>query len=107
MSSRIARATQRKPVLKNKKTKQNIISIQIKLIPREAEAGRSLSSRPAWSTELVPGQLRLLHRETLSQIHTHTHTGNTGAREMAQQFRVLAALAEELGLVSTSGSKCQ
>ena len=32
----------------------------------EAEAGGSLSSRPAWSTEWVPGQPRL-HRETLSQ----------------------------------------
>ena len=32
----------------------------------EAEAGRFLSSRPAWSTERVPGQLGL-HRETLSQ----------------------------------------
>jgi hypothetical protein len=32
----------------------------------EAEAGRFLSSRPAWSTEWVPGQPRL-HRETLSQ----------------------------------------
>ena len=28
----------------------------------EAEASRSLSSRPAWTTELVPGLLRL-HRE--------------------------------------------
>jgi hypothetical protein len=36
------------------------------LIPtREAEAGRFLSSRPAWSTEWVPGQPGLL-RETLS-----------------------------------------
>jgi hypothetical protein len=33
---------------------------------REAEAGRFLSSRPAWSTERVPGQPGL-HRETLSQ----------------------------------------
>jgi hypothetical protein len=33
---------------------------------REAEAGRFLSSRPAWSTELVPGQPGL-YRETLSQ----------------------------------------
>ena len=33
----------------------------------EAEAGGSLSLRPAWSTELVPGQLGLLQRETLSQ----------------------------------------
>jgi hypothetical protein len=32
----------------------------------EAEAGRFLSSRPAWSTKWVPGQPRL-HRETLSQ----------------------------------------
>jgi hypothetical protein len=32
----------------------------------EAEAGESLSSRPAWSTERVPGHPGL-HRETLSQ----------------------------------------
>jgi hypothetical protein len=31
----------------------------------EAETGGFLSSRPAWSTEWVPGQPRL-HRETLS-----------------------------------------
>jgi hypothetical protein len=33
---------------------------------REAEAGGFLSLRPAWSTELVPGQPGL-YRETLSQ----------------------------------------
>jgi hypothetical protein len=33
---------------------------------REAEAGRFLSSRPAWSTKRVPGQPGL-HRETLSR----------------------------------------
>jgi hypothetical protein len=33
---------------------------------REAEAGRFLSSRPAWSTEGFPGQPGL-HRETLSR----------------------------------------
>jgi hypothetical protein len=32
----------------------------------EAEAGGFLSSRPAWSTEQVPGQPGL-HRETLSR----------------------------------------
>jgi hypothetical protein len=32
----------------------------------EVEAGRFMSSRPAWSTERVPGQPRQ-HRETLSQ----------------------------------------
>ena len=33
---------------------------------REAEAGSFMSSRPAWSTNWVPGQPGL-HRETLSQ----------------------------------------
>jgi hypothetical protein len=33
---------------------------------QEAEAGGFLSSRPAWSTESVPGQPGL-HRQTLSQ----------------------------------------
>jgi hypothetical protein len=33
---------------------------------REAEAGGFLSSRPAWSTDRVPGQPGL-HRETLSR----------------------------------------
>jgi hypothetical protein len=33
---------------------------------REAEAGRFLSSRPAWSTKWVPGQPGL-YRETLSR----------------------------------------
>ena len=32
----------------------------------EAEAGGSVSSRPAWSTNQVPGQPGLLHREILS-----------------------------------------
>jgi len=32
---------------------------------QEAEAGRSVSLRPAWSTEQVPGQPGI-HRETLS-----------------------------------------
>jgi hypothetical protein len=38
----------------------------------EAEAGRFLSSRPAWSTKWVPGQPGL-HREILSQTHTQTN----------------------------------
>ena len=33
---------------------------------QEAEAGRFLSSRPAWSTKLVPGQPGL-YKETLSR----------------------------------------
>jgi hypothetical protein len=38
---------------------------------REAEAGGFLSSRPAWSTKWVPGQLGL-HRETLSRKQNKT-----------------------------------
>jgi hypothetical protein len=41
----------------------------------EAEAGRFLSSRPAWSTEWVPGQPGL-HRETLSQKKKKKWTRN-------------------------------
>jgi hypothetical protein len=37
----------------------------------EAEAGRFLSSRPAWSTEGVPGEPGL-HKETLSQKQNKT-----------------------------------
>ena len=34
---------------------------------REAKAGRSLSSRPAWTREGVPGQAPKPHTETLSR----------------------------------------
>ena len=34
---------------------------------QEAETGISVSLRPAWSTESVPGQSPKLHRETLSR----------------------------------------
>jgi hypothetical protein len=40
---------------------------------REAEAGRFLSSRPAWSTEWVPGQPGV-YRETLSRKQTDKQT---------------------------------
>jgi hypothetical protein len=39
---------------------------------QEAEAGRFLSSRPAWSTQWVPRQPGL-HRETLSQNKQKTN----------------------------------
>jgi hypothetical protein len=42
---------------------------------REAEAGRFPSSRPAWSTNLVPGQPGL-YRETLSQKNKQTNNNN-------------------------------
>ena len=52
---------------------------------QKAEAGGSLSSRPAWSTEWVPGQPGL-HRETLSQKNktkqkTKTKTKNQPTKQ--------------------------
>ena len=43
-----------------------LLAYTFNLSTPEAEASGSLSSRPAWSTERVPGQSGL-HRETLSQ----------------------------------------
>ena len=69
MSSRTARATQRNPVLKKKKEKEReeerkgrekkkictfyrpVVAHAFNPSTWEAEAGRFLSSRPAWSTE--------------------------------------------------------
>ena len=45
---------------------KDLVGLAIPCI-QEAEAGRSLSLRPAWSTERIPGQPGL-HRETLSQV---------------------------------------
>jgi hypothetical protein len=42
---------------------------------QEAEAGRFLSSRPAWSTEWVPGQPGL-YRKTLSQKNKNKQKTN-------------------------------
>jgi hypothetical protein len=43
----------------------------------EAEAGEFLSSKPAWSTEWVPGQPGL-HRETLSKKKKKKDSTNKG-----------------------------
>jgi hypothetical protein len=52
---------------------------------REAEAGRFLSSRPAWSTKWVPGQPGL-HRETLSRkIKTNKQTNKQTAHNACLQ----------------------
>jgi hypothetical protein len=45
----------------------------------ETEAGRCPNSRPAWSTEGVPGQPRL-HRETMSQQLPQKNNNNTPQR---------------------------
>jgi hypothetical protein len=42
--------------LKKKNSSQAVVVQAFNPSTREAEAGRSLSSRPAWPTELVPGQ---------------------------------------------------
>ena len=58
----------------------------------EAEAGGFLSLRPAWSTEIVPGQPRL-HRETLSRkkphTHTHTHTHTKPQKKERKEKKML------------------
>jgi hypothetical protein len=54
------------PVLKCWPCQSGVVVHAFNSSTREAEAGRFLSSRPAWSTEWVPGQPRL-YRETLSQ----------------------------------------
>jgi hypothetical protein len=50
---------------KNSATVPGVVAHAFNPSTWEAEAGGFLSSRPAWSTEWVPGQPRL-HRETLS-----------------------------------------
>jgi hypothetical protein len=63
---------------------------------REAEAGGFLSSRPAWSTERVPGSQDYTEKPCLEKTKTKTKTTTTkeelkrvslGAGEMAQQVR--------------------
>lgn len=44
-------------------------------ITGEAEAGDSVSSRPAWSSEKVPGQSKL-HKEILSQETKYLYNTN-------------------------------
>ena len=60
-----------------KKTKKQPGVVEHAFNPRtgEEEAGRFLNSRPAWSTEWVPGQPEL-YRETLSPKTKQTTTKN-------------------------------
>ena len=69
-SFRTARAAQRNPDSKTPQTNkycfcQAVMMRAFNPSTGEAETGEVLSSRPAWSTEQVPGQTGL-HRETLS-----------------------------------------
>jgi hypothetical protein len=67
---------------------------------REAEAGGLLSSRPAWSTEWVPGQPGI-HRETLSR-KTKIKTKQNKTKEKEKKKRKTFAAPEELGLVPST-----
>jgi hypothetical protein len=71
----------------------------------EAEADGFLSSRPAWSTEWVPGQPGL-HRETLSQkqnkTHTHTKVENICSPSRGPEFGVPWAHSKWLTAVCDS-----
>jgi hypothetical protein len=51
---------------------------------REAEAGEFLSSRPAWSTERVPGQPEL-YRETLSPKTRKSQKKGGGSRGIKEE----------------------
>jgi hypothetical protein len=51
----------------------------------EAEAGRFLSSRPAWSTKWVPGQPEL-HRETLSRKTNKQTNKQTNKKQLKKKM---------------------
>ena len=57
----------------------------------EAEAGGFLSSRPAWTTEWVPGQPRL-HRETLSQKNKKTKNKQTNKNKKQKNLSLPRSL---------------
>jgi hypothetical protein len=68
----------------------------------KAEAGRFLSSTPAWSTKRVPGQPGL-HRETLSwKKKKKKRNVSLQAGEMAQWLRVLISLPEVLSSIPSN-----
>jgi hypothetical protein len=73
---------------------------------REAKTGESLSSRPAWSTEWVPGQPRL-HREALSlknkQTNKQASKNSLIVVDIVSQFlHCLPDLYKVLNLVSST-----
>jgi hypothetical protein len=78
------------------------------LIP--AEAGRFLSSMPAWSTKWVPGQPGL-HRETLSHTQTHIHTQkqtnkNSNIRHEEPSFELLNCWSQSSEVPSNITGYC-
>ena len=59
----------------------------------EAEAGEFLSSRPAWSTERVPGQPGP-HGESLNPVSKNKQTN----KQTKTKTKAFIVLAEDLGL---------
>jgi hypothetical protein len=64
----------------------------------EAEAGGFLSSRPAWSTEWVPGQPGL-HRKTLSRKPKPNQTKKKGKKEKHFLCPLIVSIIIHLALV--------
>jgi hypothetical protein len=76
----------------------------------EAEAGGFLSSRPAWSTEQVPGHPGL-HRETLSQNKTKQNktkqnkTKQNKTKTKTTKKKTVLMSAPDLGLLDVTENK--
>ena len=74
-------------VIKN--TNSGVVAHSFNPSAREVEAGKwiSVSSRPAWSTEWVPGQLGLLHKQTnpTKMTGTAAHTCHPALRRKRQK----------------------
>jgi hypothetical protein len=71
----------------------------------EAEAGRFLSSRLAWSTKWVPGQPGL-HRETLSQPHPPPPKRKKGRYSGALVVSMLRRERQGIAMWLTAGQPC-
>jgi hypothetical protein len=69
-------------MVKKKKKRPGVVAHTFNPSTFEAEAGRFLSSRPAWSTKRVPWQPGL-HRETL------VSKNKTNNKKEAQEFGVI------------------
>jgi hypothetical protein len=70
--------------LRNKQTNKPFQVVVAHTFNQEAEAGGSVSSRPAWSTERVLGQPGL-HRETLSQTNKNYKNKNKTKQKKEQK----------------------
>jgi hypothetical protein len=77
---------------------QGQVEHSFNLSTQETEEGRPLSSRPAWSTEGVPGQPGL-HRETVSKNKTNKQT-NKHANKKPKKTKLRMRTMWCLGVVA-------